>query len=249
MLMRKTMATSLFLLAVFVKAGFGFTSISDDLMFVTDDFPPYAFVEKGHIYGIAADIVNELMNRAGYDGKIIMLPWSRAQKYSEYYKMMLFPYVRVPYREKYFKWIGPIMKDCFVVAVPGSNKQIFTDINEFKTLRVGVNDGSPMFVRLKALGFKSLQVVPSEKLNAKKLVIGKRIDAWFAPYLILKHTLESAGIDANKIRIAFRDQDVDMYIGASLNVSEETIALWQANFEKMKVDGTYQRIVNTACLN
>lgn len=161
---------------------------------------------------------------------------------------MLFPYTRMPYREKDFKWIGPILKDCFVFAVPTSTKRTFIDIKEFKNLCIGVSSSTPTLARLKELGFKHIQVVASEKLNAKKLVLAKRIDAWFIPYLIMKHTLKAAGIDESQVRIALRDLEVHMYIGASSSVSDETIALWQKNFNEMKGDGTYQRIVKAARL-
>lgn len=85
-----------------------------------------------------------------------------------------------------------------------------------------------------------------EKLNAKKLVIAKRIDAWFIPYLIMKHTLKSAGLNECQVRIALRDLKVHMYIGASSSVPDQTVALWQKNFHEMKRDGTYQRIVKAA---
>ena len=245
----KVIVTVFFLLFLSANGGFGFTQDVNELMLVTNDFPPYAFGQEGHISGIAAEIVKELMSRAGVDGKIIMLPWNRALKYSKSRKMMLFPYTRMPYREKDFKWIGPIMKDCFVFTVLSSTTRTFSDIEDFRSLRIGVTSSTPTLARLKELGFKHLQVVASEKLNAKKLVIAKRIDAWFIPYLIMKHTLTSAGIDESQVRIALRDLKVHMYIGASSSVSDQTIALWQKNFNEMKGDGTYQRIVKAALVD
>ena len=242
----KVILTVFFLLFLSADGGFGFTQSVNELMLVTNDFPPYAFEEEGHISGIAAEIVKELMNRTGFDGKITMLPWNRALKYSKYRKMMLFPYTRMPYREKDFKWIGPILKDCFVFAVPRSTTRTFSNIEEFRNFRIGVANGTPTLARLKELGFNHLQVVASEKLNAKKLVIAKRIDAWFIPHLIMKHTLTSVGIDESQVRIALRDLKVHMYIGASSSVSDQTVDLWQKNFNEMKGDGTYQRIVKAA---
>jgi ABC-type amino acid transport substrate-binding protein len=61
----------------------------------------------------------------------------------------------------------------------------------------------------------------------------------------MKHTLKSVGIDESQVKIALRDLNVQMYIGASLSVSDQTISLWQKNFDEMKADGTYQRIVKS----
>ena len=216
---------------------------SDELLFFTNDFPPYTCIEQGRFSGIAVDIVKELMNRTGDCGKICMMPWKRALECSRRKSVMLFPYTRVPFREKQFKWIGPIMKDRFVFAVPASDDRTFTSIDDFKTVQVGVSVSTPTYQRLKDLGFGRLQTVLSEKQNAKKLISVERIDAWYAPYLILKYTLQALNMDEHQVRIAFQDLDVDMYIGTSLKVPDKTVAAWQKNLDKMKKTGTYQALL------
>ena len=236
--------TALLMIVSFFCIASSFAQDSNGLMLVTNEFPPYASFRDGQLSGIAVDIVTTLMNQAGYSGKIIMLPWKRALQYSQNQKMMLFPYTRRPYRKKSFKWIGPILNDRFVFAVRRSDKRAFSNIDDLKNLQIGVNQSTPTAFRLHELGFQKLQVVTSEKFNAKKLVAGKRIDAWYAPYLILKHTLQFEKIAEEEIRIAFFDIDVDMCIGASLSVPDETVALWQKTLDEMKADGTYQLILS-----
>lgn len=238
---RKVLLITLFLL---FDIAYGFAEDPEELALVTNDFPPYSYKQDGQWSGIAADIVTALMKQAAFKGRIEMLPWKRAVIYSlEGKKMMLFPFTRRPFREKKYKWIGPIGSDSFVFAVPGEDKRIYTSIEDFRNMQIGVNGSTPTAARLQALGFKNLQVVTSEKLNANKLIGLNRIDAWYSTYLILKHTVKSLNIDESKIRIIFWDIRVDMYIAATLSVPDETVSRWQNNLDAMKADGRYQMIM------
>lgn len=224
----------------------GFAMDPGEVILVTNDFPPYSYMQNGQWAGIAVEIVRELIKQTGCNCKIEMLPWKRAVTYSLEGKklMMLFPFTRRPYREKQYKWIGPIGTDSFVFAVPAKDGNRYFSIDDFRNLQIGVNGGTPTAARLQRMGFKNLQVVTSEKLNAHKLVGHNRIDAWYSTDLILRHTVKSLKIDENKIKIIYRDIGVEMYIAATMNVPDETISLWQKKFDEMKADGRFQMILN-----
>jgi len=220
-----------------------FCKVSPGVILATDEFPPYSFYLDGQLKGIAVDIVKALIDKAGSSADISVLPWKRALNLSKTREMMLFPFTRLPYREKSFQWIGPIMVDSFVFAVRSSEKRAFESVEDFRDVSVGTNRGTPTTRHLQELGFDSLQVVTAENLNAKKLLIGDRIDAWYSSYLILRYTLKIGGFNEEMIRIAYKDMDVEMYIAASLTVPDEIVAQWQHNLNEMKENGKYQEIL------
>jgi len=225
--MRYKVAAILFLLVCsFFNSKTGDCYSSDSLLLVTNEFPPYTIIKEDAFSGIAVEIVEKISNLAGCSCEIITLPWKRALKESQSRNLLLFPYTRRPYRENQFKWIGPIMTDTFVFAVNRKYNRHFSAIDDFRELEIGVVQGTPTVYRLKKMGFKKLQPVMQEKQNAFKMVFGDRIDAWYVPELILTRTLRSEGINLEKVRIAYRDIDVDMYIAASLSVPDEIVALW-----------------------
>ena len=244
----KTINTTLFAIVFIFNATVCFCQDNKALIIATDEFPPYSFYKDGKLTGIAANLVKALMDMAGDSGKISVLPWKRAINYSQTQKMMLFPFARVPYLEKNYKWIGPVMIDSFAFAVRSSEKRAFKTIDDFRDIQVGVNRMTPTSFRLKEFGFNNIQEVTSEKLNAKKLVDGNRIDAWYSLYLILKYTMRLEGIDEKLIRIANTDMNVEMYIGASLTVPDEIVAQWQNNLDEMKENGRYQDILYDSIL-
>ena len=140
------------------------------------------------------------------------------------------------------------MVDSSVFVVRRSDKTIYDGVDDFLNLQVGVAESTPAMFRLRELGFKNLQPVKSELMNAKKLLVVHRIDAWHGPYLILMYTIINAGLDLSAIRVAYKEMDFEMYIGASLAVPDETVALWQKNLDEMKEDGQYQTILYHAFL-
>jgi polar amino acid transport system substrate-binding protein len=135
------------------------------------------------------------------------------------------------------------MKDAFVFAVNRKDNRHFNAIDDFRELEVGVVQGTPTVQRLKKLGFKNLQPVMQEKQNAFKMIYGNRIDAWYTAELILIQTIKTEGIKSDKIKIVYKDIDVEMYIAASLSVPDEIVSQWQKNFDGMKKSGQYQQIL------
>ena len=236
------------LMLIFLAAGVCSATHTETLILATDEFPPYSFFKNGRLSGIAVDLVNTLVERTGYNGETTVLPWKRALAYAKNHPVMLFPFARMPYRENHYKWVGPIMIDSFVFGVRSSEKTAYTCLDDLKKARIGIERCTPAAFRLQNLGFDNLQVVSSDAFNAKKLIIGKRIDAWYSSHLILHYTLKLAGFDRNQVRIAYKDMDVEMYIGASLQVSDQIVALWQKNLDEMKENGQYQRILYDSIL-
>lgn len=241
--MKLTVKTLLLLVWGLLSAGLGFAQDNSSFLVVTDQFPPYSYLHKGHLTGVAVDIVSELIHRTGYPGKIVVRPWERVLKHAGEQQKMLFPFTRRPYREKQYKWIGPILDDRFVVSVPASDTKIYQTMADVRTLRIGVVRSTPTEARLRMLEFPHIQPVSAEMLNAKKLIVGQRIDAWYSSWLIMKHTIRMAELDERKIRIAVDDANVHMYIGASLGIPDEIVNRWQHHFDDMRADGTYARIL------
>jgi polar amino acid transport system substrate-binding protein len=243
--MRCKIATILFFFAIgLLMIDVGICHSSNELIMITNEFPPYTIIKDDRFSGIAVDIVKKLSSLACHSCEIKNLPWKRALRKSQSQQVLLFPYTRRPYREKQFKWIGPIMKDAFVFAMNSEDNRKFNSIEDFKDLEIGVIQSTPTAHRLEKLGFEKLQYVNQEKQNAHKMIYANRIDAWCAPELILTHTLRSEGFDLDKIKIAYKDIDVEMYIAASLSVPDDVVSLWQKNFDDLKKTGQYRQILN-----
>lgn len=212
-----------------------------EIKIVTSELPPYAYTKDGHISGVATDIVRDLMIRAGFTGDIYSIPWKRAISESAHSRLM-YPLAKTPDRLTHYKWIGPIMKDQLVFVVRASDTRIFNHIEDFRRLKIGVNRGAPTELRLGKLGFRNIDSAATEGQNLEKLLAG-RFDVWFASLLVLKGASQRLGIGDKELKVAFTDQHLEQYIGASPDIEDKTISLWQKNLDEMKSDGTYQAIM------
>ena len=86
-----------------------------DLKFYTEDAPPYNFKEGGEVKGYAVDLIKrtlQVSNIPVTKDTIKLIPWARGIKLTQKKGLhnVLFTTVRVPPREKKWKWVGPIDK-------------------------------------------------------------------------------------------------------------------------------------------
>ncbi len=208
---------------------------------VTGELPPYSYKEENKIIGVASDVVDTLKNRVGYSHNIKFYPWARALKLSTEKGTITYPLARLPYREQSYRWIGPLLVDSFVFIVKASDSTDFTSLEDLKNMSIGVNRFAPTEKRLIKKGFKNIDQAGSEIQNGKKFIMG-RFDAWYTTHLMAKHIFKKLGVEKNKYTVAFVDLEVSMYLAASLDLVSEA-PIWQAELNRMKSDGAYQKIL------
>lgn len=220
---------------------------ASDIIVSTGELPPYSYTEGKNRVGVATDVVKEIMRRVGHSRKITSLPWARAIKMSHKNNRITYPLARLPFRENKYLWIGPILKDSFVFCVRKADKMNGSKISDFKHFPVGVNNGAPTHARLQKLEFTNLQAAWTEETNIRML-LKKRIDAWYSTRLMIRHILRNSGIEDDKVRIAFSDMDIEMYIVASSDL-KNAASKWQRALDEMKSDGTYRMILKNNGIN
>ncbi len=208
----------------------------------TGELPPYAYLKNNELSGLSVDIVKEIQKRVGYKYQIRNKPWGRVIKESHEPYSMTFPLARVPYREKLYKWIGPIYTDSFVFIVKKENYRNIKDINELKDISVGVNLGAPTTKRLKSLNFTDLIIITSE-IKLSKMFIRDRFQAWYSPKLMIYDMLNRLDYNLDDTSILYKDKTINFYITTSLDVDDKIIKIWQNELDKMKEDGTFQKII------
>jgi polar amino acid transport system substrate-binding protein len=83
-----------------------------DLIYITEQLPPYNFQENGKLQGISVDLLESVWERMGENlnkSVIEILPWNEGyQRALNDKNTVLFAMARSPEREHLFKWAGPI---------------------------------------------------------------------------------------------------------------------------------------------
>ncbi|MEX0298516.1 MAG: substrate-binding periplasmic protein [Kordiimonas sp.] len=94
----------------------------------TEDFPPYNFKkQQGKVEGVSVDLVTDLMEEAGLDYSIKLMPWPRAVREAEKDpKGLIFSIARIENREKIYDWLAYLTSPEFYLFARTEDMRDFT---------------------------------------------------------------------------------------------------------------------------
>lgn len=226
---------------------FSVTVLGKNITIMTEDYPPFNYMENAKIKGLSTEIVKELQKRTKTKGAIKILPWPRAYKTLQSKNdCMLYSIARTKDRENQFKWVGPIMENkIFLYKKKGSTANIQSLEDAKKVGSIGVQQNSNGHIYLKSHGFSNLDTVPDASLNVKKLLAG-RVDLIPSIKPVIHHRLKQEGLNKDAIEntgVSLGKQR--LYLAFSKNTDDNLIQNWQAALDDMKRDGTFDNIYKT----
>ena len=156
--------------------------------------------------------------------------------------VVLFSTTYTTSRKDLFKWICPlIQKRDILIALKDSHIKINSLEDAKNVRRIGTIRNDSKEQLLKSLGFTNLEPVSDERMNAKKLMLG-RIDLWVNKQPGLKTVCDQAGIDYSQIEEVYHLRERDLCIAFSKKTSDLIVQKWRNAFNEMLGDGTIQKI-------
>ncbi|MBF0193890.1 MAG: transporter substrate-binding domain-containing protein [Magnetococcales bacterium] len=213
------------------------SSNNDKITILSPNIPPVSFVKEGRVTGLGVEIVREILHRLDRSDPILIELWSeafiRAQNEPN---TVLLPPSRTPEREKLFQWVGPLIPEKLYLF---GRKGIIN--SNIKQLQVGAVKG---YASERWLIDNQYNVVSfsSPKEGIQALIKGE-VDLWINSNITMAHTAKKAGIDPSKIQAVKSVKDLPAYLVFSPNTGSTIVDKWQQTLNKMKQDGSYDRIV------
>ena len=233
-----------------------FNVFADTFHLVTLESPPAEYIENNQPKGINVDIVNEVLRRMGHDCVIEFVPWQRAISMVKNgsadgiidaaFKKERAEYLHYPSEEIYIEEWYCFKRKSFDLTFDEG-------ISNAGEISLGISRGfvyggliQDLIVENK---FKSIQSVPGNELNIKKLV-RNRFDAFVGVKATILYISKKLGyIDEIEV-IKKTGTDTDYLLSSSktyLGFSKQTIKKEIADkFSKvlteMKEDGTFAKI-------
>ena len=228
-------------IALFILAGQ--PVLSAELTILTENLPPLNYLEKGVLVGPSVEIVREIQKRVNSDEPIQVYPWARAYKKAlKDENVILFGMTYTKDREDKFKWVGPLAtKRDILVARKDAGLQIESLEDAKKAKRIGTLRDDTRERLLKQHGFRNLESVSDEQLNAKKLALG-RIDLWAYKIPGLKTVCDLAGVDHSEFEEVLHLRKIELMIAFSKNTSDAIVRQWKDAFDELSADGTLMQI-------
>ena len=217
---------------------------------VTENYPPYSYLQDGKLVGISTEIVNKILEKIGWqDIKIEVLPWSIAISLAKHDPhTIIFSLTRTPEREDSYKWVGPISTNYWNLYSLSkiSNKDLNLNIHSLKDAKrysIAAQKDGAFAQYLETEGFSHIQYVKSipnaiDKLlnyNAQLIVISE---------LPMYAILAQKGLSPDIVKCVLKIKSTSLYIGFNKNIPGSVVEKFTRALDDLKQSGEYDRITN-----
>jgi len=237
------------LLLICIVSGSAAAESVDDIVFMTEQYPPYNLEKDNKLQGIAVDMLALMLQRVGAKQAredIKLLPWARGYKrvLSEP-NTCLFSTTRTEEREHLFKWVGPIASGQ-VGLIARKDRNIKIDsVKDLERYKIGTirDDVAELYLVDTGISVDDMERVAETVLNIRKLNRG-RIDLWAYGENVAMWELKANGFnpaDYESVHVLSRQ---NLYYAFHKDTSDSVIQKLQAALDTIKADGTYGQILD-----
>ena len=201
-----------------------------NLIYMTDEYPPFNYKKNGKLKGIAVDLLKAIWEKMGVpEQEIQLLPWERAYKLIQVKEnSVLFSTTRSIGRENMFKWVGPIKTDFIgFIARKDRNIKLYSpeDAKKYKLATVR-DDYCEAVLKIKGFDFNKVERASDLNINIIKLRNG-RIDMVVNSVLRIFMEMEKKGIDTSDFETVGKLTNSDLYYAFNKNTPQELVDKFQ----------------------
>ncbi|MDZ7919551.1 substrate-binding periplasmic protein [Rhodoferax sp.] len=216
------------------------------LRVVTEEWPPYNFLEDGVLKGFSVEIVQAISERLKLPVSVEILPSMRTTLMlgSVPWTMMI-TMLRTPEREQRYKWIGPLGDGAIYFYKKNGNPLEIANLDDAKKVRlIGCRHAGLVFNTLKSAGFTNLDPTSTDGESVYRKLLLDRCDLAISDtHLGVKHVLKKMEVPANAlVQTGVQVVGAPLYIACSLDIPDREIALWQRTLDELKASGVFAAI-------
>ena len=212
---------------------------------ITEEWPPFNYVENGEIKGFATEVVKLIMKRLKVNYSIEVLPGTRGVNIlNKGPRTMFYSFIMTPERKSKYKWIGPFGEESiYFYKRRGSNLEIKTLEDAKKVSRVCCRDIGLVYDILKHAGFQNLDVGMNPEGIYLKTIRGRCDLAIGETSLGVAYWLKKSNMPINSLeQTSVKVTETALYIAVSKDVSDSEILKWQQALEKVKASAEYAKL-------
>jgi len=230
------------------------TTMSADLIYYTEQLPPYNYMENGTLQGLSVDLLELITEKMGEKvtrEEVHLVPWTEGyQTVLTQNNTVLFTTVRIPEREQSFKWAGPVYTYTNVLFARPDSGITIENPEDLKGYRIGVIVDDIAVQQLLNAGVNKSQLVQETNASVivEKLNNGE-IDLWAYPEAAGRYITEQVTGNSYSFRIVYTLPGREGYYVFNKNVSDSTVASFQQALDALKQEkdsagiSTYDRIL------
>lgn len=228
------------------------TPPSPPLTLVTEELPPLNYTDGDKVSGIATEIVQATLQKAGLSATPRVYPWARAISMAEQQEnVLIFSIARIPEREKRFQWIGPLFPFSESIYKLKRRQDIqLTTLEQAKQYQIGVIRGYAVHEMLKREGFVDnvhLQLAKDQEQNLRKLFAGKTellVGSELDLRWRLQHHPELGRYEDLSCALYLEKSFSHVYMAFGPKTRPEMVEKLRHAFAQIQADGTLDQILS-----
>lgn len=208
----------LFLLALILTLPTQVYAGLDKLRFITEEYPPYNYVENGRLQGVAVELLERAFEVDGRQldrGSIEILPWARGyETVLNTPNSVLFSTTRTEAREGLFHWVGPISADRVVLMARKSSAIQIDSIEALNQsdLKIAVIHEDIGSQRLRELGVDSSRTHTAiNNTSALAMLEANRVDLWAYSEDVAYWLMDTRGYDRQAFEVVYTLNEAYLY--------------------------------------
>lgn len=220
---------------------------SIEITSVSEDYPPFEYVENGKVVGFTVDLLDAIYKKTGHNGNANILPWARAYRMAlNEPNILVHRMTRSKAREDLFKWVGKVSdKKVSLFKLKFRNDIQLKALNDAKSYEVGTIRDQSSTKFLYGKGFEegvNTFSVTNTGMNIKKL-FGERVDMVLAMEPILQFWVHKLGHSFDDVEEAvIVDHSSEFHMAFSQQTSDELVEQFRQAMQELKSDGTFDRL-------
>ncbi len=224
---------------------FSVTSYSQELVIVTEDFPPYNYMQDGKISGISTEVVQAVLKQAKLESVTKSFPWARAYMLAMHKKNhLIYSIARIPERENLFHWVGaisPYQTSFFKLKEREEIK--VSNLNDAKKYSIGCSIADVNTIYLEEKGFTNLEQMPDDSQNLTKLIHG-RVDMIVYEENSFVYKIKELGLEPSMFERVYRLEELtdELYMALSKTSDLTLFNKLRAGLKAIKDNGVYSKI-------
>ncbi len=216
------------------------------LQMLTEENPPFNFTEGSKLTGLSTEIVTAIGERAKLALTLASMPWQQAyEKAQSNRETCVFSTVRLPNRERVFKWVGPIAASEWALFAKKDFSGDIKKLADAKPYRIGAVAQDAKVEWLKERFLTNIVTYSEDKQIPPRLTLDRKqvdaVDLWATGLYAQKSVAASAKV--GDVKLVLKINRVDYYIACNPGVADASVKAMSEALAAMKKDGSFQKIV------
>lgn len=221
---------------------------ADDLVYVTEHFPPHNYMEDSQLKGMSVDILEMIwkeMGAAHTREQVRIMPWARAIKLLETSPdMVLFGMGYSEERAKKFHWIGPYFVHELSLISRADDPVSMRHLDDARGLTIGVvrMDLGHQFLKEKLFDPAGLEPCDDIAQLHRKFMHGRFRLIFYAAHAYFNYA-ENLGLRRKAFQKAFTLPGTQSGYGFSRRIPAALVDKFQSALDRLKANGSVDRVL------